>query len=50
MAIAKCSLKDKFIAENVANLLDDMLFAIEHNKQTANRTNLISNKAIEDKK
>lgn len=32
LAIAKCSLKDKYIAENVANLLDDMLFAIEHNK------------------
>ncbi|CAD8090140.1 unnamed protein product [Paramecium sonneborni] len=50
LAIAKCNIKDKFIAESVANLLDDMLFAIEHNKQQATRQNQIINRVLEDKK
>lgn len=50
MAIAEYNFRDRPIAEQVANLLFDMLLAVEHNRQTILRTNEISNKVIEDKK
>ena len=46
LEISKFNFRERPIAEAVGNLLDDMLYAIEHNKQSLERTNIITNKAM----
>ncbi|KAM3135414.1 hypothetical protein pb186bvf_012433 [Paramecium bursaria] len=50
LEISKFNFRERPIAEAVGNLLDDMLYAIEHNKQSLERTNIITNKAMQEKK
>lgn len=50
VALSKVSFKDIAVAEQVANLLDDMIFAIENNRSTLERKIIIENKTVQERK